>query len=219
MAYNEAASVEATAREIHEALERFGPGHELLIVDDGSTDGTEGIADRLVAQLNGVRTIHHRPNRGLGGVYRTGFAEARGDLLSFFPADGQFPASILESFVPLMRDRDLVLGYIPDRPGPFSARLFSRFERALYVLLFGGFPRFQGVLMVRRRLLREMTLISTGRGWTVLMEMILRAVRAGARVSSVPTTLRPRKSGMSKVTDLRTVCSNLRQVLGLRYRF
>lgn len=219
MAYNEAASVERTAREIHETLARLGGGHELLVVDDGSTDGTGKIADRMAGELPGARVVHHARNQGLGGVYRTGFAEARGELLSFFPADGQFPASILEQFRPLMDEHDLVLGYLPKRRGPIGAKLLSRLERVLYALLFGGFPRFQGVLMVRHELLRGMRLESSGRGWTVIMEMILRATRAGARTVSVPTPVRPRTSGRSKTTDLRTVWSNLRQVLDLRRRF
>jgi hypothetical protein len=118
-----------------------------------------------------------------------------------------------------MAEADLVLGYIPDRGGSFVARALSAGERGLYRLLFGAFPRFQGVFMLRRRALDGLGLRSEGRGWTVVMEMILRVARAGHRVRSVPTDFRPRRSGASKVLDLTTVWSNLRQVLELRLRF
>ncbi len=216
MAYNESRSLAAVVGELHEALARLGAPHELLIVDDGSSDGTGELADRLASET--VRVIHHRPNGGLGAVYRTGLGEARGDLVTFFPADGQFPATILEQFVPLMAEADLLLGYIPDRGGSLLARTLSAGERVLYRLLFGSFPRFQGILMLRRRLLEGLPLGSAGRGWTVVMEMILRVARAGHRVKSVPTAFRPRVSGASKVLDLRTIGSNLRQVLELRLR-
>jgi glycosyltransferase involved in cell wall biosynthesis len=219
MAYDEAASVEATARELHAALARLGDGHELLMVDDGSTDGTADILDTLAGELDGCRVIHHPRNTGLGGVYRTGFSEARGRLVTFFPADGQFPATILEQFASLMGDHDLLLGYLPGRRGPLRARALSHLERLLYSLLFMGFPRFQGVMMVRSTLLRTLPLTSNGRGWAVVMEMILRAQRSGARILSVPTAIRPRSRGSSKVGDLRTIWSNLRQAIELRRRF
>lgn len=216
MAYNEAANVEPVAREIAGALAALGRRCELLIVDDGSTDGTGALADRLAGELPGARVIHHRPNRGLGGVYRTGFAEARGALLTFFPADGQFPATIIPLFVAAMEGVDMVLGYLPERRGALPARALSRIEKMIYRLLFGPMPKFQGVLMFRRALLDDLELKSTGRGWAVLMELIIRAARGGYRLVSVPTTLRPRLSGVSKVNNLRTIWANLRQVVGLR---
>ena len=95
MAYNEEATVEATIREIAAALQAIDGSHEIIVVDDGGADGTGEIADRLASTMSGIRVIHHQPNAGLGGVYRSGFAEARGEFLTFFPADGQFPAEII----------------------------------------------------------------------------------------------------------------------------
>jgi hypothetical protein len=77
-------------------------------------------------------------------------------------------------------------------------------------------PRFQGIMMIRRELLRDIPLSSTGRGWAVVMEFILKAARAGARIDSVPTTVRPRSHGESKVNNWRTIVANLRQLLTLR---
>jgi glycosyltransferase involved in cell wall biosynthesis len=216
MAYNERDSLEAVLAEIHGALQDLRRPFEVLIVDDGSGDGTGELADRLAASRPFVRVVHHPVNGGLGAVYRTGFAEARGEYLTFFPADGQFPASILGDFVPLMTDSDLVLGYLPDRRGSLVGRVLSVVERVTYAVLFGSFPRFQGVMMLRRAILDRMTLASSGRGWAVVMELILRASRMGLRMRSVPTAFRPRMAGASKVQNLRTVSSNLRQVLELR---
>jgi hypothetical protein len=77
-------------------------------------------------------------------------------------------------------------------------------------------PRYQGVFMVRREVLARLPLETGGRGWGVVMEMVLRIHRAGHRVVSVPTELRPRLSGHSKVNNLRTIWINLRQAVELR---
>jgi glycosyltransferase involved in cell wall biosynthesis len=218
MAFNEAANLEPVVRELHAVVQSL-PGastHELVIVDDGSSDGTGPLADQLAATLPNVRVVHHGLNRGLGGVYRTGFEEARMDLLSFFPADGQFPATILQTFHPLMADADLVLGYLPRRDSSLVAKGLSAAEKILYRMLFGPMPRYQGVFMIRRQVLRAIHLETTGRGWGVVMELVLKIFRGPYRVKSVPTPLRPRLSGQSKVNNARTIWINLKQALALR---
>jgi len=69
--------------------------------------------------------------------------------------------------------------------------------------------------MFRQTLLQEFELKSTGRGWAVLMELIVRASRGGYRIISEPTEMRPRMSGRSKVNNLATILANLKQVLTL----
>jgi glycosyltransferase involved in cell wall biosynthesis len=216
MAYNEMETVEATVLEIVDALKAIEGRHELIVVDDGGTDGTGAIADRMASTIPWIRVIHHHPNAGLGGVYRTGFAEARGEFLTFFPADGQFPATIIHAFRDAITDVDFVLGYLRDQRMGWFGRLMSTTERGLYSVLFGRFPRFQGIFMCRTAALRTLPLRSTGRGWAVVMELLLRADRAGLLMVSRPTTIRPRTAGRSKVHNFRTIVSNTRQMLALR---
>ena len=218
MAYAEAASLAGVVGEICGALAGLGRPYEVVIVDDGSADGTGEIADGIARDTPAVRVVHHGTNQGLGGVYRTGFSEARQDFLTFFPADGQFSAAILGQFLPLMDGTDFVLGYLPPARRSPAARLLSWAERVLYRLLFGRLPRFQGILMFRRAVLERIPLTSAGRGWAVLMELLIRASRAGCRMRSAPIELRPRQSGASKVQNVRTITSNLKQVLELRLR-
>ncbi|HWP69744.1 MAG TPA: glycosyltransferase [Gemmatimonadaceae bacterium] len=216
LAYNEVDTLERTCREIIETIERIGVHAEVVVVDDGSTDGTGVVADKLAEADAQIRVIHHQPNRGLGGVYRTGFTEARGLYVTFFPADGQFPASIIGEFLPRMKDYDMVLGYLPRRDSALLSKGLSLAERALYRILLGRMPRFQGILMFRRSLLSKHTLQSQGRGWAVLLEFIIRCARDECRIVNVATDVRPRTHGSSKVNNLRTIWSNLRQVMALR---
>lgn len=216
MAFDEAASLEAVVNETVSVLEELNQPYEVIIIDDGSSDGTGKIADRIASENSNVRTIHHGSNKGLGGTYRTGFTCAKGEFITFFPADGQFPAHIIKEFSYPMKDHDLVLGYLPERNSSLLAKCLSSFERILFSLLFGPMPKFQGIMMLRRSLLSELELKSRGRGWIVVTELIIRAKRANYRILSRPTQCRPRMSGKSKVNSLSNIWANLVQVVQLR---
>lgn len=216
MAFNEMDTLREVVHDSLQELKRIGVPFEVLIVDDGSTDATGAVAASLSAEQSAVRTVRHPRNGGLGRVYRTGFTESRGRIVTFFPADGQFPAQNITRLYEGLLDHDLALGYLAERQDGAAARLLSQCERALYRALLGPMPRFQGLLMFRRALLDEVPLTSSGRGWGVLMELVLRLSRGGYKVASILTVVRPRLAGRSKVRNLRTILANLRQVLALR---
>lgn len=215
-AWNEVATLRTVVEEHLGELTRLGVPFELVVIDDGSTDGTGAEADRLAARHPEVRVIHHPENRGLGGVYRTGFSDARGTFVTFFPADGQFPASILAAYYPLVESWDFVLGVRPGRRDTLLGAVLGGAERLLYRAVVGAMPRLEGVFIFRREVLAELPLKSTGRGWTVVWELLLRARRKGYRMVEQPNTLRPRTHGASKVNNLRNITANLRELLRLR---
>ena len=216
MCYNEGATLADVVHEIGGELEKLGSKHEILIIDDGSTDETPRIARSLEEDNAHVRVVTHPRNRGLGGVYRSGFNEARGDCVSFFPADGQYPANVLPRFVQAIDDHDIVLGYLAERRKSLLGHLLSSIERVLYFLLLGPMPKFQGILMFRRKLLEDIPLGSDGRGWAILMEFILKISRRGYRITHALTPLRARSHGQSKVNNLRTICANVHLLFGVR---
>ena len=218
LAFNEAENLAATVRELHAALTALNRTFELILINDGSTDRTPAVAAELAGTLSAVRVVQHAVNLGLGGVYRTGFAEARGEFVTFFPADGQFPPDILAQFLPHAATHDLVLGYLPARPCGVAARFLSWAERLILRALLGPLPRFQGVMLFRRELLDRIPLHAQGRGWMIVMEFIIKAARSGCRITSLPTTVRPRRSGESKVKNLRTIASNLRQLFAFAWQ-
>ncbi len=216
MAFNERETLRGVVQEALQELERIGVRFEVLIVDDGSTDGTGAVAASLSTEHSAVRTTRHACNGGLGRVYRTGFTEARGGMVTFLPADGQFPANNIRRLYDGMEHHDLALGYLAKRGDGAASRLLSQCERALYRALLGPIPRFQGLLMFRRAILDQVPLTASGRGWGVLMELVLRVSRGDYKVASILTVVRPRQAGRSKVRNLRTILANLRQVFALR---
>lgn len=214
MAYNEEIGLPITVAETHQVLQDID--YEILIVDDGSSDGTAATARALVEANPRVRVITHSPNKGLGGVYRTGLTHGAGEWITFLPADGELPPHNLLRFLEAREGHQLLLGVIPNRDVAWTALLLTRLEKMLYGLLFGYLPPFQGLFMIHRQALEQTELRSTGRGWAVLMELFLKTVRAGRPWRNVETVIRGRLGGESKVRNLRTIVANLVEVLRLR---
>ena len=86
-AYNAAAYI---GEAIDSVLQQTRTDWRLLVIDDGSTDGTTQLADDLCADHSSVRVIHHPLNRGYGGALQTGFLESSKDLVFYTDADCQF---------------------------------------------------------------------------------------------------------------------------------
>lgn len=216
MLYNEAESLEDVMQDALHCPLPPDWTREVLVVDDGSTDGSDTLADRWSFLDPAVRIIHHPHNMGLGAVYRTGFQQARGDFCSFLPADGQGAMSETLKLMHAVDGHDMVLGLLPRRTDSKMGFLLSSLEKMACRLLLGNIPPFQGFLLVRPSIFRELPLKSRGRGWGVLLELIIRADRAGYRWTNVMTGLHPRRYGRSKVNNWKNILSNLRQMIALR---
>lgn len=121
-AYNEAGSIQAVVEEALDVLRAAAPRFEVLVGNDGSTDGTREVLDALVRKHPEVLAIHLYPN---GGVARTCLAlyrKSRGDVVAFFPGDGQVrPRQILRLLDARSRF-DVVIGYRKPRRDPLRRR-------------------------------------------------------------------------------------------------
>ena len=88
--YNEEESVEEVCLEVSEVLSAApGLAWELIMVDDGSTDGTPGIVDGLATSLDNFRALHLSPNSGQSAALEAGFGAARGEFVATLDGDGQ----------------------------------------------------------------------------------------------------------------------------------
>ena len=214
--YNEYRTLEIVVNNLYKKLNELNfDNYEIIIIDDGSNDGSEKIASKLEMKLPNVRVIHHYKNMGLGEVYKTGFDNAKNDLITFYPADGQFPATNLIKFIPYINEFEAIFGYLPNRKSSFLSKLLSKIERIIYEILFGKLPKFQGLFMIRRYLLNEINLKHNGRGWALVMELIIKINKGNYKIISIPTEVHPRKYGHSKVNNIPVILANFKQVISL----
>jgi dolichol-phosphate mannosyltransferase len=207
--FNEADNLRPIAAGILEAL----PGATLLVVDDGSPDGTGTIADELAATDPRVRVRHRPAKRGLGRAYLDGFGVAldRG-ATTVIQMDADWshdPAALPALLAPVEQGQaDLVIGsrYTPGgrvQDWGLGRRLISRsgslFARVVLGLgprdLTGGFKAWNA------RTLAAVPFdgVHAG-GYVFQIEMTYRASRAGARVQEIPITFRDRRVGQSKMS-------------------
>src|SRR5205823_2805027 len=135
--YNEEAGVRQAVAEADEALAALAEDYEILVVDDGSRDGTAAVVAEEAAGRPHVRLLRHETNRGYGSALRTGFEAARLDRVAFTDADCQFYLADLARLLPLTDRCPLAAGYREARQDPWHRCFLSRGYNLLTRALLG----------------------------------------------------------------------------------
>jgi glycosyltransferase involved in cell wall biosynthesis len=196
-AFNEETTIGSAIKETVEALTSLDRKFEIIVLDDGSTDNSNEIAEAMAEKYAPlVRVIRHENNRGFGAVFSSGMNAVKNDIVSFIAGDGQpIPAIYYKRCLPPLDEHSMVVGRIPTRKDPSLVLFFAGAERFLMRLLFPGVPKIVGPFMFHRSLLDELNLYYRDReerGWVIQIELLIKAMRNGHTFAMVEVERRMR---------------------------
>ncbi len=167
--------------------------YEVVVVDDGSTDGSWPMLQELAQQYSFLRPVRHRAQRGIAEALRTGYLHARGDILVFYPADLQFkPEDIPRLVAPILADEsDMVTGYKQGKyEKAFVSSIYNRLSRTLFHV---PVRDLNNVKAYRREIMAALPMRPDFHRY-----MIVLAAAQGFTVTEVPVPLYARHAGRSK---------------------
>lgn len=196
--------------------DRLVDEHEVIVVDDGSSDGTAELVEGLAREDDRVRLVSHEANRGYGEALRTGFLSARYDHVFFTDADLQFDIGELERLLPYAGTVDVVAGYRVNRQDPlprrFNAYAWNLLVRVLFYVPVRDIDC--AFKLFSRRALADVDIRSVGA--MVNTELMVRLGRRGASIVEVGVHHRPRRAGEARGASLRVILIAFRELARLR---
>jgi len=198
-AYNDSGTIASLVITALRTARTLTPDHEVIVVNDGSKDGTADILDELAGLYPQVRVVHHESNRGYGGALRTGFATATRELVFYTDGDAQYdPAEMAALWRRFDDTVDLVNGYKISRSDPLHRVIIGRVYHHTVRLLFGLTVRDVDCdFRMMRRSIFETVRLEKNSG-VICLEMMKKITDAGFRIAEVPVHHYHRAYGKSQ---------------------
>jgi len=219
-AYNEESRLKNTVEKAITVLEKIAGKYEIIIVNDGSTDKTGKVASELANKHSFIKVVTHKPNRGYGAALKSGMYASRYDWIAFTDSDGQFDFAEITKFIDKQRDTgaDLAIGYYLKRAVPFYRILGSKIWELAVFLLFGlkvkdidcGFKFF------RKKVVETIPKLEAERGPFITSEFLIKAKKAGFKISQVGVHHYPRVGGKETGASLKVIFAGLSDLIKLR---
>jgi glycosyltransferase involved in cell wall biosynthesis len=213
---NVARTVERAVTVLRERdLDRF----EVIVVNDGSRDGTGAIADAMASEYDEVRVAHHVQNQGYGAALRTGFSESKFAWVFFTDGDGQFDLAEIDAFLTAADDAQVVIGYRLQRADHFGRRmntwLWSLAVRTLFRLRVRDIDC--AFKLLSRHTLDEVGPL-TASGAVISTELLIGVRRARIPIREIGVHHYPRQAGAPTGASINVILRALRELVQLRMK-
>jgi len=216
--YNEQENVGRTVEKALEVLERLNADFEVIIVDDGSSDGTGQIADEIAGRDGRVKVVHHEGNLGYGAALQSGFKAATKEFVFYTDGDGQFDINEMPSLLALMERYDIVSCYRLNRQDSLIRKINGWCWTRLVCLTFGLKIRDIDCAfkLYKREIFDKIELLSTGA--LINAEILARAARKGYRITQKGVHHYPRTTGKQTGANLRVILRAFKELFKLQRR-
>lgn len=213
-AYNEEKSLRKTVSGAIKVLDKEKIDYEIIVIDDGSTDGTGEVADSLKKNSR-IRILHHKKNLGFGRTIKDGIEISRMGYITGLPGDNDTSPKLLTDLINRKDEADLIIAYMDNTQ---SRNVVRRILSFLFVLVmnmtFGLKLRYYNSYFIcRRKLLSSIVLRS--KSFSIFAEAKVKLIKNGATYKEIPFQHIVRKYGRSKAVGIKSLINIIEMYLGL----
>lgn len=207
--YNEEGNIKKTILDVKKVLLKTAQKWELIVVNDGSKDRTQEIAESLSKDDSRIRVLNHSQNKGYGKSLQTGFYNAKYEWIAFIDSDGQFDFSEIKEFIATQKktNADLVIGYYKKRQVSRFKIITSRMWELSVFVLFGLHVKDIdcGFKLISKKVIDTIPKLESERGAFISSEFLIKSKKAGFKIVEIPITHYPRVQGKGTGRDLRVI--------------
>jgi glycosyltransferase involved in cell wall biosynthesis len=217
--YNEEANVKSVVLATKKILQDVANEWELIIVDDGSTDGSAKLIKELTESDPRIRVVTHKENEGYGATISSGLYESKYPWIAFTDSDGQFDFTEITHFLTKRQESgaDLVIGYYKKRQVSTFKIITSKLWELTVFVLFGLKVRDIdcGFKLISKKVIDTIPVLESKRGAFISSELLIKAKRAGFKIVEIPVTHYPRLKGVGTGRNLNVIIKSFVDLLRL----
>lgn len=219
-AYNEEQNVSTTVTQADQILKSLNlKNYEIIIVNDGSTDKTADVVEKLTKQGITLKLLNHPKNLGYGHALKTGFGAASYPWVFFTDSDGQFSFSEITKFLKETDQADLILGYRLNRADSFLRKFYTFGWNMLARFLLGLTLKDYscGFKLIKKKVYEAVQPLEAEEKVTQI-EMLVKAKKMGFKFLEVGVNHYPRRYGSPTGAKIKVVVKSIIDLLKLWWR-
>lgn len=211
-AYHDEKNLPILIPEVHAFLSDVCSTFEIIIIEDGSPDRTDKVANELARRYSNIRVIHHLHNLGYGAALQTGFRESRLTWVMYTDGDRQYDVNELRPYLDRLSSHDVLSGYAREKAltwmRRFQSEVYNRLIRTIFSLKIRDVNC--SMKIYHRSVLESFQIQSTSS--FIDAEMLIKAKKNGFTIFQFPVTHYPRISGRAGGSKPSVIIDTLKDI-------